>query len=86
METVTLTEQQSLRIAELPDDYRVVGVHGSTPLVRKPSGQVLRIQHNGRLVAATIAARRKLTESRSGDGGDVAGGVPPTSPYTSISG
>ena len=57
-----LTDQQSARIAELPADYRVVGLDRSTPLVRKPAGQLLRIQPNGRLVAATIAARRRLGE------------------------
>jgi hypothetical protein len=60
MVTMRLTAQQSARIAELPDEYRVVGVDRSTPLVRKPAGKLLRIQPNGRLVAATIAARRGL--------------------------
>jgi hypothetical protein len=55
-----LTEQQSTRIAELPDDYRVVGVDRGAPLVRKPTGQVLRIQQNGRLVAATTEAKCRL--------------------------
>jgi hypothetical protein len=64
METTKLTDQQSLRIAELPRDYRVVAIDRSTPVIRKPSGQLLRIQPNGRLVAATIAARQKLEESR----------------------
>jgi hypothetical protein len=57
LETVELSTQQRLRIAELREDYRVMGVDGSAPLVRKPTGQVLRIQHNGRLTAATIMAR-----------------------------
>jgi hypothetical protein len=36
--------------------------------VRKPTGQILRIQQNGRLTAATIAARRRLaTTSPLGD-------------------
>jgi hypothetical protein len=62
-----LTNQQTLRIAELPDDYRVVGVDGSSPLARKPTGQLLRIQQNGRLIAATIAAKRRLPERRAAD-------------------
>jgi hypothetical protein len=47
-------------MAELPEDYRVVGVERRTPLVRKPSGQIIRIQQNGRMTAATTAARRRL--------------------------
>jgi hypothetical protein len=57
LETVELSTKQRLRIAELPEGYRVIGVDGSAPLVRKPTGQVLRVQHNGRLTAATIRAR-----------------------------
>jgi hypothetical protein len=38
----------------------LVGVERRTPLVRKPTGQIIRIQQNGRMTAATIAARRKL--------------------------
>jgi hypothetical protein len=58
--TVELSQQQSARMAGLPEDYRVVGVERRTPLVRKPTGQIIRIQQNGRMTAATIAARRKL--------------------------
>ena len=60
METVELSQQQSARMAELPEDYRVVGVERRTPLVRKPTGQIIRIQQNGRLTAPTVAARRRL--------------------------
>jgi hypothetical protein len=42
-------------MAELPEDYRVVGVERRAPLVRKPSGQNIHIQQDGRLTAATIA-------------------------------
>jgi hypothetical protein len=59
METVELSEQQSARMADLPEDYRVVGVERRAPLVRKPTGQIIRIQPNGRLTAATIAVRRR---------------------------
>jgi hypothetical protein len=38
-------------MAELPEDCRVVGVERRTPLVRKPSGQIIRIQQNGRVTA-----------------------------------
>ena len=57
-----LTNQQSARIAELSAEYRVVGVDRSAPLVRRPAGQLLRIHPDGRLVAATIAARRTLAQ------------------------
>lgn len=57
---MTLTDQQRLRLEELPDDYRVVGIDRRAPLVRKPNGQVVRIQQNGRLIAATIEAKLKL--------------------------
>jgi len=60
METLTLTDQQGVRIAELPEDYRVIGIDRSAPFVRKPTGQILRIQQNGYLIAATIAAKRRL--------------------------
>ena len=60
METVELSQRQSARMAELPEDYRVVGVERRTPLVRKASGQIIRIQQNGRMTAATAAARRRV--------------------------
>jgi hypothetical protein len=60
MESVKLSQRQSRRIAELPEDYRVVGVDRMAPLVRKPGGQILRIQENGRLMAASTADERRL--------------------------
>jgi hypothetical protein len=85
METMKLTDRQSLRIAELPQDYRVVGVDRSAPFVRKPTGQIMRIQQNGRLTPATVAAKRRLVDCRA----DAAGrfrGVLATTPYTSVLG
>jgi hypothetical protein len=66
METVELSQQQSARMAELPEDYRVVGAEHRTPLVRKPTGQIIRIQQkNGRVTAArrrlAALARQRLT-------------------------
>jgi len=85
---IKLTDQQSLRIAELPEDYRVIGVDRRAPLVRKPSGQVLRIQQDGRLIAASprLAERQPADADRRSDGDRDAGGVPATTPYTSVSG
>ena len=61
METVELSVQQSVRMAELPEDYRVVGVERRAPLVRKPTGEIMRIPQSGRLIAATVAVRRRLS-------------------------
>jgi hypothetical protein len=67
METLELSQQQSARMAELPEDYRVVGVERRAPLVRKPSGQIIRIQQNGRVTAATMAARLRLAAGPASD-------------------
>ena len=71
METVELTHQQSARMAELPEDYRVVGVERKAPLVRKPTGQIIRIQQDGRLTRSALAdqtsARHRLTGERTDD-------------------
>jgi len=84
MEPMRLTDQQSFRIAELPESYRVIGVDGVAPFVRKPTGQVLRIQQNGRLTTATTAAKRRLADRRADDAGHL--GVQAATPYTSVVG
>jgi hypothetical protein len=71
VETLELSRKQRRRIAELPEDYRIIGVDRRAPLVRKPTGQILRIQHNGRLSAATAADKRRLA-------------VPATTLYASV--
>jgi hypothetical protein len=86
METVELSQQQSLRIAELPDDYQVVGVDGSGPLVRNSTGQVLRVQQNGCLTAVTFEDKRGLADHGADEPGRLGGGVPATTPYTSVCG
>jgi hypothetical protein len=65
MASVTLTDQQRLRIKELPDDYRMIGVDRSAPLVRKPTGQIMRVQQNGRLIRATTSTPRAQRDSAS---------------------
>jgi hypothetical protein len=40
-------------------------VNHSTPSVSKPSRQTMQIHQNGRLIAATIAARRRLVAAVS---------------------
>jgi len=100
METLTLTDQQGLRIDELPEDYRVIGIDRSAPFVRKPTGQDMRILQNGNLTAATTGAKDRLAgkvadearrlagkgadEARHPDGGD--DGVHASAPYTSVVG
>jgi hypothetical protein len=86
MEAVELSQQQSLRIAELPEDYLVVGVHGRAPLVREPTGQVLRIQPDGRLTEAKIAVERRHADRSAGEAGSLAAGVRPAMPYTMVFG
>jgi hypothetical protein len=86
METVELSQQQSLRIAELPDGYQVVGIDGSGPLVRESTGQVLRVQQNGRLTAATVEGKLGLADHGADEPGRLAGGVRATTPYTSVCG
>ena len=83
METITLTDQQSLRIADLPENYRVVGVDHSAPFVRKPTGQLMCIQQDGRLTVATVEAKRRLSERR-GQHARALAGVRATTPYTSV--
>jgi hypothetical protein len=84
METLTLTDQQALRIAELPEDYRVVGVDRSAPFVRKPTGQILRIQQNGKLTAATSEAKHRLAANRAGEAQPLPEAPAIATAYTSV--
>lgn len=86
METLTLTDQQGLRIAELPEDYRVVGIDRRAPFVCKPTGQVMRIQENGTLIAATSGAKERLARKGTDQARHVASGVRASTPYTSVVG
>jgi hypothetical protein len=82
VETMKLTEQQSLRIRDLPADYRVVGVDRSAPFVRKPTGQLMRIEQDGRLTTAPVAAERSLAARRVDR--SACRGLRATTPYTSV--
>jgi len=84
METLTLTDQQGLCIAELPEDYRVIGIDQRAPFVREPTGQVMRIQQNGNLTAATTAAKDRLATNGADRASHVAGGVHASTPYTEV--
>ena len=82
MDTMRLTEQQTAGIAELPPHDRVVGVDGGGPLVRKPGGELMRIQRNGRIARATAASERRLAERH--ENAPTAHGVKAATPYTSV--
>ena len=79
-----LTEQQSLRIAELPHGYRLVGLDGAIPMVREPTGQLVRIEQNGELTTPSAEAKRKLVGEGSDGEALPSGGVPAVTPYTSV--
>ena len=75
METVKLSRRQSAHVAELSEDYRGGGVGRRAPLVRKPGGQIIRIQQEGRPIAATTAGQapvdhRFARERRTDQGGN----------------
>jgi hypothetical protein len=55
-----VTAAQYARLDRMSANARVVGVDRECPLVRQPNGRLVRIQPNGRLVAATIMASRTL--------------------------
>jgi hypothetical protein len=82
VETMKLTEQQDRRIRALPADYRIVGVDRSAPFVRTPTGQLMRIERDGRVTTATVAAERSLAEGEVDR--SVSEGVKATTPYTSV--
>jgi len=52
-----LTKRQLACLARLPEDYRLVAAGGSSPIVQRPDGQLLRIQPNGTLAATTLVQR-----------------------------
>ncbi len=53
-----MTAAQYARLDRMSANSRVVGIDRECPLVRQPSGRLVRIQPNGRLVAATVLASR----------------------------
>ncbi len=52
-----LTARQIERLAELPDDHRVVGARKGSPIVERPDGRLLCVQPNGRLAAAALVQK-----------------------------
>jgi hypothetical protein len=59
-----VTSAQYARLDRMPANARIVGVDGDCPLVRQPNGCLVRIQPNGRLVAATVLTSRNLGGGR----------------------
>jgi hypothetical protein len=55
--THQLTQQQVRFIERLPDDHTVVSTRRGVLIVRRPNGQMLRVQPSGH-VAATIRVER----------------------------
>jgi hypothetical protein len=58
-------------MADLPENYRVVGVGPGASMVPKTTWEIIRIQQNGSLTVAAIAARRRLGRAASDYRGDV---------------
>jgi hypothetical protein len=52
-----LTKRQIQRLGRLPPDYRIVSAQRRPPLVRRPDGQRLLVQPNGRLSASPLVER-----------------------------
>jgi hypothetical protein len=51
--THALSRRQIRCIEELPEGHTIVSVSDGVPIVRRPDGQLSRMQPSGRLVAAT---------------------------------
>lgn len=51
------TPQQLQRMEKLPEDHKVVSARDGSPIVRRPDGQMLRVQPNGRLTRADLIDR-----------------------------
>jgi len=52
-----LTQRQIERLRKLPPDYRVVSAQKRFPMVRRPDGQRLLVQPNGRLAVSPLVER-----------------------------
>ena len=49
-----LTQRQIQRLRKLPPNYRIIAAQRRFPVVRRPDGQRLLVQPNGRLVASPL--------------------------------
>jgi hypothetical protein len=55
--TPVLSQRQLRRMEKLPEDYRVVNTRDGVVILRRADGQLLRLQHDGRLTP-TISIER----------------------------
>ena len=55
--TRLLTPRQSRRLENLPDGHEIVSVRDGVPFVRRPNGQMSRMQPSGRLVVTSVVER-----------------------------
>ena len=76
-----LTPRQSRRLENLPDGHEIVSVRDGVPFVRRPNGQMSRMQPSGRLVASIVGHHARIFRDFSmpralrlqvGDGDEVA--------------
>jgi len=81
MEMLKPASQQSLRIADLPEGYRLVGLDLDAFIVRNPNGQILLIQQDGHLTGVTT--RRNLAVRHVKHAGRLGVGTA-TTRYTSV--
>ena len=52
-----LTQHQHARLAKLPEDHGVVGAREDSPVVRRPDGQLPRVQPNGHVSITSLVER-----------------------------
>jgi hypothetical protein len=52
--TRLLTLRQSRRLENLPDGHEIMNVRDGVPIVRRPNGQMSRMQPSGRLVTSVV--------------------------------
>jgi hypothetical protein len=57
MSSHKLTQRQIRCIEQLPEDHKVVNTSHGEPTVRRPNGQLLRLQRNGHVAAITRVKR-----------------------------
>jgi hypothetical protein len=55
--THLLTQRQIRCMEKLPEDHKLVSTGDRAPIVRRPDGQLLRVQPNGHLAATFLVER-----------------------------
>jgi hypothetical protein len=54
---IRCTQRQIRRMEKLPEGHKMVNTRYGAPIVRRPDGQLFRVQPNGRLAAAIRVER-----------------------------